>query len=282
MTRMKLTNGRPIDNFVPYDTKLYEKVVETEFTQEERLIVDTVIRETIGYESRKKEYKDVSVRLASKPLSVRRMSELTGLTRMTTYRWINRLVDRNILLQKWVYCPKKQFDLGINYEFWQWDSKGDFLALGEYIKLHELAKEFVKDEFERRFPDYKFVKAKKQDKADFRMMWIGSHRYNAIIKVKTSWVNGKLDIRIKEPKPNTYYFFVNKNITFCEVVLPEIIEGQVAKVARPIINTNYLDISKDDMRYIVKKVSSNNYFEPNPVGVSPKRSEGIITSLITQ
>lgn len=265
MRRMRLSSGKSIDNFVPYETNLYEKIAETKWHPVERLIVDIVTRETIGYES-KESTEDVSIRLADKPLSVRRMMALTGLKRMTAYRWIIRLVNRNILLQDWAYCPKKQFKLGMNFEFWQWDSKGDFIVRGEYIKLCDKATILLKEDCEKH--GIMVNKSKRREQVDFKVL-IGTHWYGAVVIVKTGWdgVN-KIDVRIDNPKPNTYYFIFNKNLTAYEVIQPKEIEGQESKFARPVINTGYLDIPKENVG--LKRINSNDFAVPP----SPQRSEG--------
>ena len=272
MRRMTLSNGRPVDNFVPYDTELYEKVKETKFSPEERQIIDTVIRETVGYESRKSN-KDVSIRLASKPLSVRRMMDLTGLKRMTTHRWAVRLINRNILLQSWAFCPKRQWVLGINFEFWQWDSKGDFIAIGEYLKLKEKAKAFIKEELERRY-NCRFVKPKRRDKVDFKMLR-GVNWYGAVVTVKTGWDGAhNIGVRIEDPKPNTYYFFVDKDITTYLIIQPSAVEEEEIKIARPVINTAYLDIPKENVVY---QRGSSIIILPSPPRASPNEVMGITT-----
>ncbi len=277
---MKLTNGRLIDSYTPYDNELYEKVLKTSFVPEDRLIVDTIIRMTLGY---KVFGGDGDTRMADRPMSYRYLEQLTGIPKSTVEIRVKKLSNRHILLKGWdslwlkdkngVQQKRRTVKLGINFDFWQWDRKGNFIEYSEYQKLCDRAKEFVRDYIEGRNPEFKLVKAKKRDKVHFRILRRDHHIHNAMVILLPSWDGvSKVKVKITDPQPNTYYFYVNKEVTSMFEITPSMVEQQTIKIARPVIDCKYVEIPKEGIKIFVG--SSINHFEPIPAGVSPKRSEG--------
>jgi hypothetical protein len=205
-------------------------------------------------------------------------------------RRVDALVSRNILLKSWEYLwlkdkngvqqKRRTIKLGINFEFWQWDRKGDFVEHTEYLKLCERAKEFVREYIEIRNPELKLITAKKRDKVHFKIMKRGYHLHNAIVIPLTSWDGvSKVKVKITDPQPNTFYFYVNKEVTNFFEVTPNKIKEQTVKVARPTIESKYVEIPKEDIRLIVG--NRNNHFETNPEGNPRNEVKGIATPLST-
>lgn len=248
---MKLDNGREYKQHIPVPKQLVKKLKETSLSERERIIVDVIIEQTLGYESFKNDDGD-SIRRTSKPMSWRYLVKLTNIPQTSVKRYTESLVKRNILNQDLIWFRSQlTHEFGINYDFWMWDKKGNYISTKEYKKLRVRATDVVKSWLEERLgEDYDIVRGKRREKVDLKVYTCGHLEHNVVVIPKTSWGEEfEVDkLKIPDNMPNTVFFFLNRELTQIRYVTPSGYKDltPMKQQPKPVINSGYIEVPNNN------------------------------------